>query len=331
MYSLYSASLPPDHAELSRHAAERYAVLTAVKEQRSQQSSRLAPADRLGPAPLAIDAASGARDADARRHRRRPPQRRRAGQPAARHLRDRLGRTADGGPAAADLFRSRRVRRGRRLAVQRVRARARDRRPAADRGDDPAGPSARSRGGDGPVRDHGPRPRGPAALRVVRRHPAGGRSAAGPVPGRGLHDGHRGRPAGARRPGPGGRHRRLLDLDRPRSAVGRTRRIRSRVARGAADGRWVRAPRHRPAGRGGPERSGQPAVGRERAAARPGSARPGDARAEPDPVRGARRRDGLPDAVARARHRSVRTAGERDPGGVRRGECRGLLPGRPTR
>ena len=71
--------------------------------------------------------------------------------------------------------------------------------------------------------------------------------------------------------------------------------------------------------------------GTERAAARPGPARPGDARAEPDLVRGARRGDGLPDAVARARHRSVRTAGEHDPGGVRRGECRGLLPGRPTR
>ena len=93
---------------------------------------------------------------------------------------------------------------------------------------------------------------------------------AGPVPGRGLHDGHRGRLAGARRSGAGGRHRGILDLDRPRSAVGRARRIRSRVARGAADGRWVRASRHRSAGRGDPGRSGQPAVGAERAAARPG-------------------------------------------------------------
>ena len=92
-----------------------------------------------------------------------------------------------------------------------------------------------------------------AALRVVRGHPAGGRSTAGPVPGRGLHDGHCGRLAGARRPRPGGCHRRILDLDRSRSAVGRTRRVRSRVARGAADGRWVRDRRHRAAGRGAAE------------------------------------------------------------------------------
>ena len=32
MYTLHSASLPPYDAELSRHAAERYAVLTAVKD-----------------------------------------------------------------------------------------------------------------------------------------------------------------------------------------------------------------------------------------------------------------------------------------------------------
>ena len=40
---------------------------------------------------------------------------------------------------------------------------------------------------------------------------------------------------------------------------------------------------------------------------------------------------GYPHAVARARHRSVRTAGEHDPGGVRRGQRRGFLPRRPTR
>jgi hypothetical protein len=34
MYTLHSASLPPYQAELSRRAAERYALLTAVKEQR---------------------------------------------------------------------------------------------------------------------------------------------------------------------------------------------------------------------------------------------------------------------------------------------------------
>ena len=77
-----------------------------------------------------------------RETRHRPPQGCRAGRPAAGHLRDRLGRTADGRPAPADLSCSRRVRPGRRLAVQRLRARTRDRRPAADGGDDPAGPSA---------------------------------------------------------------------------------------------------------------------------------------------------------------------------------------------
>ena len=55
------------------------------------------------------------------------------------------------------------------------------------------------------------------------------------------------------------------------------------------------------------------------------------ARFELDLVRGARRRDGLSDAVARARHRSIRTAGEHDSDGVRRGECCGLLSGWPTR
>ena len=170
-----------------------------------------------------------------------------------------------------------------------------------------------------------------AALRVVRRHPAGGRSAAGPVPGRGLHHGHRDRPAGARRSGAGGRHRRVLGLDRPRSAVGRTRRIGARVARGAADRRW-RSPSSPPACWPRWSRVSRAAgLGRERTAARPGPAGAGDARTEPGPVRGARRGDGLPDAPARARHRSVRTAGESHPRGVRRGECRGLLPGRPAR
>ena len=45
MYTLHSAGLPPDHVELSRHAAERYAVLTAVKERRAQAASRLASPD----------------------------------------------------------------------------------------------------------------------------------------------------------------------------------------------------------------------------------------------------------------------------------------------
>ncbi len=34
MYTLHSAGLPPYEAVLSRRAAERYALLTAVKEQR---------------------------------------------------------------------------------------------------------------------------------------------------------------------------------------------------------------------------------------------------------------------------------------------------------
>ena len=54
-----------------------------------------------------------------------------------------------------------------------------------------------------------------------------------------------------------------------------------------------------------------------------------DARSEPHLVCGARGGDGLSGPVARARHRSVRTAGQRDSDGVRRGECCGLLPGRP--
>jgi hypothetical protein len=45
MYVLHSFSLPPYDAELSRHAAERYAVLTAVKERRAQ-GRRSAPPGR---------------------------------------------------------------------------------------------------------------------------------------------------------------------------------------------------------------------------------------------------------------------------------------------
>ena len=41
MYTLHSASLPPYDAELSRHAAERYAVLTAVNERRAQHRPAL--------------------------------------------------------------------------------------------------------------------------------------------------------------------------------------------------------------------------------------------------------------------------------------------------
>ena len=37
MYSLNSTGLPPYEAELSRRAADRYAVLTAVRERRAQQ------------------------------------------------------------------------------------------------------------------------------------------------------------------------------------------------------------------------------------------------------------------------------------------------------
>ena len=42
MHSLHTAGLLPAQYELSRHAAERYAVLTAVKEQRAlnRRSSR---------------------------------------------------------------------------------------------------------------------------------------------------------------------------------------------------------------------------------------------------------------------------------------------------
>ena len=47
MYFLHSASLPPYDAALSRQAAERYALLTAVKERRAQRrdaaSSRRTP------------------------------------------------------------------------------------------------------------------------------------------------------------------------------------------------------------------------------------------------------------------------------------------------
>ena len=37
MYSLHSANLPPYAAELSRRAADRYALLAAVKERRAAQ------------------------------------------------------------------------------------------------------------------------------------------------------------------------------------------------------------------------------------------------------------------------------------------------------
>jgi hypothetical protein len=37
VYTLHSASLPPYDAQLSRQAAERHALLTAVKEGRRQQ------------------------------------------------------------------------------------------------------------------------------------------------------------------------------------------------------------------------------------------------------------------------------------------------------
>jgi hypothetical protein len=37
MYSLHPVVLQPGQRELSRHAAARYAVLTAVKERRSLQ------------------------------------------------------------------------------------------------------------------------------------------------------------------------------------------------------------------------------------------------------------------------------------------------------
>ena len=56
MHALHLATIQPDQTELSRHAAERYAVLTAVKEERalkrrSQRPRRVIEAVRQ---PLAI-------------------------------------------------------------------------------------------------------------------------------------------------------------------------------------------------------------------------------------------------------------------------------------
>ncbi len=61
MYTLHSASLPPYDAELSRHAADRYALLIAVKERRAQQrdAARRPRAVPVMPHRLAIDASSG--------------------------------------------------------------------------------------------------------------------------------------------------------------------------------------------------------------------------------------------------------------------------------
>ncbi|HLL64081.1 MAG TPA: hypothetical protein VK401_13605 [Propionibacteriaceae bacterium] len=63
MYTLHSASLPPYDAGLSRHAAERHALLTAVKERRAQGRSS-APRRRTGvivSRPLAVHVGSGSR------------------------------------------------------------------------------------------------------------------------------------------------------------------------------------------------------------------------------------------------------------------------------
>jgi hypothetical protein len=63
MYSLHSASLPPYDAELSRLAAERHALLTAVKERRAQRR-RSAPPRRAAvivARPLTVHAGSGHR------------------------------------------------------------------------------------------------------------------------------------------------------------------------------------------------------------------------------------------------------------------------------
>ena len=56
MNTVYLASFQPDQYELSRHAAERYAVLTAIKQQRalnrrSQRRKRVVEPTRQ---PLAI-------------------------------------------------------------------------------------------------------------------------------------------------------------------------------------------------------------------------------------------------------------------------------------
>jgi hypothetical protein len=55
MYTLHAASLPPYEAELSRQAAERYALLTAAKEQR--RSTRPAPRRPRAAAKVRIRAA----------------------------------------------------------------------------------------------------------------------------------------------------------------------------------------------------------------------------------------------------------------------------------
>ena len=56
MHSLHTAGLLPAQAELSRHAAKRYAFLTAVKEQRAlnRRSSRPKRAVEAARQPLAI-------------------------------------------------------------------------------------------------------------------------------------------------------------------------------------------------------------------------------------------------------------------------------------
>ena len=62
MYSLTSASLPPYEAELSRRAADRYALLAAVKERRAAQrptSRRRSRTVPIGSRRLAVDASPG--------------------------------------------------------------------------------------------------------------------------------------------------------------------------------------------------------------------------------------------------------------------------------
>jgi len=62
VYSFNSTGLPPYEAELSRRAADRYAVLTAVKERRAQQRSasrRRSRAVPVLPRRFAVNASSG--------------------------------------------------------------------------------------------------------------------------------------------------------------------------------------------------------------------------------------------------------------------------------
>ena len=63
MYSLYPAALQPYQRELSRHAAERYAVLTAIKERRAQRrhSPRRRRAVQAVANLVAVDISSGNR------------------------------------------------------------------------------------------------------------------------------------------------------------------------------------------------------------------------------------------------------------------------------